>query len=385
MPTTRTKNLLYQSMLPLFSPGCGRHPVVSSEGHPLCEPAAFERLIRKHHVLGSATLIVSGEDQALILTKSDNPSHIASEDTYFRVASITKMAAAALAMRFCDRGILELDRPAREYFGSSAVDSALGEITLRHLLSHTSGLADPPGLEKDMEQCRPFPEFAAQARKAAPGSSFRYSNLGFGLIGCVMEAVLDQPVGAIFQDHLFTPLGMNATLEGCRLPREKIMPVTRILSRKKKPDLVLTPLGSVPLTSPDPLCHYGRTAGSMYSDAGSLRILLRELIGNESHYLSSPSLAEMKKQQASYGSLSPALSYGLGLLFIQDPALSGSRIIGHQGFAYGCADGAFWEESTGRILITLNGGCSEARRHGRLGAANEDFLRWAFRKEMPQW
>ena len=74
----------------------------------------------------------------------------------------------------------------------------------------------------------------------------------------------------------------------------------------------------------------------------------------------------------------------LGVLRILDPAISGSLVYGHQGFAYGCADGAFWEADTGRIMITLNGGCSEARS-GRLGLANRDFLRWAFRKELPSW
>ena len=92
----------------------------------------------------------------------------------------------------------------------------------------------------------------------------------------------------------------------------------------------------------------------------------------------------MKKQAASYGKLSPQLTYGLGLLRIQDPRLSSRLILGHQGFAYGCADGAFWEEDTGNCVITLNGGCSEARE-GRLGLLNRDVLRWAFRKELPAW
>ena len=101
-------------------------------------------------------------------------------------------------------------------------------------------------------------------------------------------------------------------------------------------------------------------------------------------FLSEKAVSEMTKEHAVYGRLSPTLSYGLGLLMIRDPKLSSSRILGHQGFAYGCADGAFWEEATGRIMITLNGGCSEART-GRLGLANRDFLRWAFRKELPSW
>ena len=122
----------------------------------------------------------------------------------------------------------------------------------------------------------------------------------------------------------------------------------------------------------------------MYTDTASLQTLYHVLISDENGYLSGDSLSEMKKEHADYGKLSPTLSYGLGLLIIRDPSLSDSRILGHQGFAYGCVDGAFWEESTGRLLITLNGGCSEART-GRLGLSNRDFIRWAFRKELPSW
>ena len=93
---------------------------------------------------------------------------------------------------------------------------------------------------------------------------------------------------------------------------------------------------------------------------------------------------EMIEKHAEYGKLSPTLSYGLGILRIHDNTLSESLILGHQGFAYGCADGAFWEQTSGRMVLFLNGGASEARI-GRLGLCNYELLKWALRKEMPQW
>lgn len=384
MPTTRLKNTLYRAALPFCAPGSGPHPVTSSAGHPLTSPRQFVRLIRRHHVLGSATLIVSGEDASLICTSSSEPEHTARPDTFFRVASITKTATAMLAMRLADEGLLDPDAPAGGYFHDAAAASPLEGITLRHLLSHTSGLLDPPDLETAVTEGKPFPDLATRARRDDPGHSFHYSNLGFGLIGCVMEAVLDKPVGEIFRKRLFSPLGMESTLEGCLLPADRIMPVSRILPYRGGQGLVLTPLGSVPLQSADPLRHYGHTAGSMYTDIMSLRKMMEVLMGGSPAFLSGDAVRDMKALHASYGTLSPTLSYGLGLLRISDPALSSGLILGHQGFAYGCADGAFWEEDTGRMMITLNGGCSEART-GRLGLSNRDFLRWAFRKELPSW
>ena len=55
-----------------------------------------------------------------------------------------------------------------------------------------------------------------------------------------------------------------------------------------------------------------------------------------------------------------------------------------QGFAYGCVDGAFVEEHTGRQVIFLNGGASECRQ-GKLGLVNRGILRWALKEEMPSW
>ena len=384
MPTTPLRNLFYRLMLPFCAPGCGQHPVSEISGHTLNNPFLFERLIRKHHVMGSATLIASGNEIAVIYTSSDTPMHSAGPDTYFRVASITKAATAILTLRLSDLGILSLDHSVSSLFPDSRTKEALKGITLRHLLSHMSGIVDPPGLESSLENNVPFTDILPAARHYKPGHSFHYSNLGFGLVGSVLEQVLCKPVGSVYTEYLFSPLKMNATLEGCLLPSDKIMPVIRILPYHRNNEMILTRLGSVPLEKPDPLRHYGHTAGSMYTDIASLYVLLQTMIKNHKHFLSDRALLEIKRKHAEYGKASPTLSYGLGLLRIEDKHLSDSVIFGHQGFAYGCADGAFWEENSGRVLIALNGGCSEARV-GRLGTANRDFLSWAFRKELPLW
>ena len=199
-----------------------------------------------------------------------------------------------------------------------------------------------------------------------------------------------------FKDMCSTPsviraLSVYATERGKEIGYENVfdyslgnpsVPVPDAFNTDKK--LTVTPLGRIPLTSPDPLHHYGHTAGSMYSDIFSLYKLLVCIRDGGTPLLSGSGTSLMKEVHASYGALSPALSYGLGLLVINDPNLSSCRIFGHQGFAYGCADGAFCEEDTGRIMIILNGSCSESRQ-GRLGLCNRDMLRWSLKKELPQW
>ena len=384
MPTTRFKNAVYRAVLPFMSPSCGKSPLSSVTGHPLNTQSVFLKLIRKHHVLGSATLLSDGSSRSLIYTDSEKPPHHPDTNTYFRVASITKIATAALIMRMIDKGLLCPDEPVSSYLSMKPVPEELNGVTLRHLLSHTSGLMDPSTLEKDLVNGASLRDEVRGIRVSRPGTAFRYSNLGYGILGCVVEAVTNQPVDKAFDEWIFSPLKMDATLSGCTLPPERIMPVTRIFPYREGHDLILTALGKIQLVSPDPDRHFGHTAGSMYTTVSSLHKLLDMLIRNDGSYLSQTSVIEMKKQHASYGDLSPTLSYGLGLLRINDPSVSPGIILGHQGFAYGCGDCAFWEEDTGRLLLFLNGGCSEARS-GRLGISNRDFAVWAFRKELPSW
>jgi len=384
MPSTRLKNLAYRAMLPFLAPKLDSDPITGITGDPLCSGKELIRILRRHHVLGGSVLISSGDHRTLVLTRSTQTGHTASADSMYRVASITKTATALLTLHLCDKGLLSLHAPVTSILPDCSGLPELENVTLLHLLSHTSGLSDPPGLEKLLESGATYHKAVSGSRISDPGVAFRYSNLGFGLIGCILEAVSGLPLGKLFRDRLFIPLSMNATLEGCRLQPDRIMPAIRVLPYHAESGLILTRLGRIPLDHPDPLRHYGHTAGSMYTDIHSLEKMICCIRDDGYPLLTAGSAALMKQKHADYGSISPSLSYGLGLLQIHDPALSSGRILGHQGFAYGCADGAFWEEDTGRIMVVLNGGCSEARS-GRLGLCNRDLLKWAFRKEIPQW
>ncbi|MBR2823052.1 MAG: beta-lactamase family protein [Clostridia bacterium] len=387
MPTTKVKNLIYRLALPVKGPGPLR-PEIRVEGRRLTHPEAFARLMRKHRVLGAGTLLAAGEEKSVITCSLKKPERAIRRDSLFRVASITKMATALAALSAAQDGKLSLEGPVNDVFLSAGLPAApeLDGVTLKQLLSHTSGLADPPDLETSLLAGKAFPEVLPGCRADAPGAAFRYSNLGFGLVGCLLEAVDGLPVSESLDRRVFRPLGMRATLDASSVAEERIVPICRVLPYAPSRQLTVTPLGRIPLKAPDPLRHFGHTAGAMYADTESLEKLLRCLRAEGEPVLRPGGAGRlMISRQASYGAASPALHYGLGVLIIEDASLSPGRILGHQGFAYGCADGAFWEEETGRMIVFLNGGASEARRRGRLGTCNEEMLRWAFRKEMPAW
>lgn len=386
MPSTPLKNLLYRAALPFFAPTPHKQMKHLQTGKPLAHLPYYEHLLVKHRVLGASLLLQSGEQRTQVHTTVNTPRHVAREDTMYRVASITKMATALVTLMCVDDGLFTLDTPIRPLLPETEHASILDGMTVRNLLSHTSGLQDLPAMDKALRDGSTFDSVleVEDITCNAPGTKMEYCNFGFGLLGCILENATGMCVSDLFRVKLFEPLGMRATLDASTLDESLIMPISRVLPYRKGNDVTITKLGRVPLDKPDPLRHFGHTAGAMYTDAPSLARLLTLIAGGgviDSKRLVSPEMmAEMTRVQAS----TPTRTYGLGLVILNRPEISEHRLLGHQGFAYGCVDGAFIEEDTGRMVVFLNGGASEARE-GKLGLVNKDVLTCAFRKEFPAW
>ncbi len=387
MPTTNFRNLLYRAALPL-SPSPRGQMSHTTHGHPI-DMKAYQHILCKHHVLGSSLLLCQGDDFAAVHTSISHPAHHADSSTLFRVASITKMATALVILKLIDEGAFALDDPIAPLLLDAADEPALQGITIRQLLCHTSGLRDTPAYEQALREGMPFHDVLRSEGVRSSGNAMSYCNFGFGLLGCLMESVTGQSLEAVFQEKLFQPLGMEATLDASTLNENHIMPISRVLPYRKGQDVTITRLGRKSIAQPDPTHHFGHTAGAMYTNCASLSNLLLILANNGAYkgkqYFSASAIQQMKTQHSYTGSASsPDRLYGLGLVILDRPDISPNKLYGHQGFAYGCVDGAFFEEGTGRQVIFLNGGCSEARE-GRLGLSNKELLQWALQKEIPSW
>ena len=386
MPTTPMKNLLYRAALPLLSPSTHKRYRHETTGQTLNHLPYYEHLLARHHVAGASLLLRDGDRIAQVYTSCTRPAHAAGPDTLYRVASITKTATALTVLTACDAGAFSLDTPIAPLLPDGDRSPALAGVTVRHLLCHTSGLRDVPAVDEALRHEKTFHDALTSdgIRSGEPGQTMVYCNFGFGLLGCLLESVLGQSLEVIFQSRLFQPLGMRATLDGSTLDESLVMPIARMLPYHAGQDVTIPPLGRKPLTAPDPLRRFGHTAGAMYTDAPSLsRMLTLIARGGEidgKRLISEALIREMTTRQAS----TATRTYGLGLVLLTRPELSERRLLGHQGFAYGCVDGAFVEEGTGRQVVFLNGGASEARA-GRLGLVNRDVLQWALRREMPSW
>lgn len=148
----------------------------------------------------------------------------AEPDTVFLLASITKPMAAAGVMALVEKGTLVLDAPLAprlpELGATDSSDRAWREaLTLRHLLTHASGLPDmPPHNLALRARHAPLSDFLADALTQplafAPGTRVRYQSMGFLLAAVACERAAGKPFRALLDQTLFAPLGMRATSLG---------------------------------------------------------------------------------------------------------------------------------------------------------------------------
>jgi len=140
---------------------------------------------------------------------------VASSTTNYRLASVSKQFTAASVLLLAEDGALSVDDPVKRWLPS--LPAAADGITLRHLLSHTSGLVDyedlvPAEQTRQVHDADVLRLLEHEDRLYFPaGSDYRYSNSGYALLALVVERASGQRYATFLQDRIFAPLGMTAT------------------------------------------------------------------------------------------------------------------------------------------------------------------------------
>jgi CubicO group peptidase (beta-lactamase class C family) len=149
------------------------------------------------------------------------------EDTVFRIGSITKTFTSVAVLQLTEQGRIDLDAAAEDYLRAyHLIPAEPGHrpATIRQLLTHTAGLpqllhparAFQPVLGETVRYGQRVPSLAEFYRGrlrliAQPGTRLVYSNHGFATLGQIVEDVTGQPLGGYFREHIFGPLGMTGT------------------------------------------------------------------------------------------------------------------------------------------------------------------------------
>ena len=186
--------------------------------------AALGRFMTENRLPGASAAVVGGGE--IIWSAgwgfADRASGRRPDDrTLYRIASISKTFTATAIMQLRDEGALRLDDPVvRHVPEAAAIVNPFGpveDITIRRLLLHTSGLqGEYPTADPDQEPFGSIAELVANIARLrvviAPDTLSKYCNVGFQLLGAVVERAAGEPFAARVARTILDPLGMASTV-----------------------------------------------------------------------------------------------------------------------------------------------------------------------------
>ncbi len=323
----------------------------------------------------------------------------ATPDTMYRIASISKMVTTIGVMRMVEQGRLDLDADVSTYLGFTLRNPGFPEepLTLRMLLNHTSSLRDGGGYSWPAST-RLRDAMAAASGKwepsTRPGSHFAYSNLNFGVVGTIMEAVSGQRFDRLMQSLVLDPLTLQGGFNVSAMPREQWRNVAAPY-RKRAPDAdqwnpALPWMAQVddysaraPLPPAGIDAYQPGSNGTVFSPTGGLRMSARDLgkimlmLMDRGQYqgkafLSPASVAAMLSHQWRFNPARPNgdthhglfTQWGLGIQHFESRAGRGASLVpgggldawGHLGEAYGLLSVFAFDPVKRSGMVVLIGG-----------------------------
>jgi len=160
---------------------------------------------------GSLCVTVRGRVEHVFAAGETSPGALATPDTLFDLASLTKPYAAAALLSLVEHGALSLRDTVRDLF-PEAPPTALAGVTLHQLATHTSGL---PAWLPLHDSERGIDAFVARILRtpleSPPGALYRYSDLGYILLGTAVARAASQPLDACLRERILAPLGIVRT------------------------------------------------------------------------------------------------------------------------------------------------------------------------------
>jgi D-alanyl-D-alanine carboxypeptidase len=235
-------------------------------------------------------------------------------ENLFEIGSITKSFVGLALLQLHEEGKLDLDRPVREYLPWLRIESAYAPITTHHLLTHTSGLPNPLGLP-------PITLWTAHA----PGEHFHYCNMGYQVLGLLLETLDRRPLRDVLRTRIFKPLGMDASEPVISHAIRWRLPVSYWPLYDDRPFHRHGPLVEAPHLAMD------NAAGCIASTPGDMALYMRMLLNRgrtpQGRLLSEEGFARFMRPYIP-SSFGPGIGYGYG---IGVQTVDGRTVLRHTG------------------------------------------------------
>ena len=283
-------------------------------------------------------------------------------DTLFRIASVSKLSTSIAVMQLVERGELDLDVDISAYTDVKIPRRYSGDITLRHLLTHTAGFEErgrnlvtsesgPFDLDKSVRQDPPEQVFA-------PGTTPAYSNYGISLSGYIVEKISGEAFEDYVQAHVLEPAGMDSSTFEQPLPErlaDRMANGYKTSGGRAQPfELIDSPAGGMTTSGTDA----GKFMLAMLNQSQGSALLK----GETWQQMFSPGLGADQ-----LGVLAEGKQMGLGFF---DESRNGHRILGHEGGTVFQAEMEIYPDDDSGVFVAVNG-------EGKDGAAalKDDLMR----------
>ncbi|MGD9958056.1 serine hydrolase [Nocardioides sp.] len=336
-----------------------------ADGRPRIDAAHWQHrlaeLAVRHRVpgaqLGLLRCSAQGEDELVsvahgVLNQSTGVPVTA--ESVFQIGSITKVWTATVAMQLVDEGLLELDTPIVEVLPDlrlSDPDVTKG-VTLRHLLTHTSGIDGDVFTDTGRgDDClEKYVALLGEAGQNHPlGATWSYCNSGYSLLGRVIEQVTGSTWDQALRERLFTPLGLEHTVT---LPEEALLHGAAVGHVDHEGEQLVAPVWMLPRS----LGPAGLITATARDVLGFARLHLSGGLAEDgTRVLAAASAADMAAHHADLpDKYILGDSWGLGWIRF---GWDGHRVIGHDGNTIGQA--AFLRilpEAGLAVTLLTNGG-----------------------------
>ncbi|MXG30220.1 serine hydrolase domain-containing protein [Streptomyces sp. YIM 132580] len=287
----------------------------------------------------------------------------------FRIGSVSKTFSSVVLLQLAQEGGLELDAPVNRYLPGLLPDD---RITVRHLLTHRSGLADytdtmfehtVPGFEAVRNRVFSYRELVdlslSEPRTTEPGVSYAYSNTNFVVVGMLIEKITGKPVVKEYQHRIIQPLGLRDT--------SYVHPDVRIAGLRVRGYLHPDQAGGPLVDSTEQTVSWAQSAGAVISSPADLNTFMTALMRGR---LLAPKMLKAMTTVTPTDATDTRF-YGLGLR--RYDLSCGTQIYGHTGTVQGYYTYAFATRDGRRSLSamanTSNKGSANTALGGTLEAA----------------
>ncbi|HKP11050.1 MAG TPA: serine hydrolase domain-containing protein [Blastocatellia bacterium] len=268
-------------------------------------------------------------------------------ETKFNLGSMNKMFTAVAIAQLAEQGKLSFDDKVGKLLPDYPNKDVANKVTVRHLLTHTSGLGSYWNAKFDARRAQIktvgdyLTLFADEPLLFEPGARFEYSNSGFIVLGAIIEKVSGQSYYDYVREHVYKPAGMSGT-DAYQITDDTpnlAMGYTS-LGPDDKPSSGLRREN----TSTRP--NRGGPAGGGYSTAGDLLRFATALTGNK--LLSAKSTELITTGKVEMGRGGSKYGYGFG-----EQQMNGYRIFGHNGGAPGIASDLTILPEPGYVAVVM--------------------------------